>query len=580
MTYHLGLRRPLLTLIVMAALTVLLPAAAQAATDGPVVNFQANGVNGPIDGNLINNDSGVQLPPASISVQITGDSSFACYGDGLSAGNAPGNTVAALLQQFDAWTNSGGDYGTLTFEGTTANLESLNFNDAPNTYGWDLWIEDGGQWNYSDLGQDGLTGGLCQTLNNGDQVVLQDNYLNTTGYSGGLVPDTPLVVVNLPQTVSAGDSFTATIDTLEPPPDGQGYPDWEANARNMQPVPAVGYYASFDGETSVQADSSGDVTFTPSVSDYNNIGVAQVVAAVNDPNSDYTNPFTGTKTTSAVTLPTGSDSDNSAFSLPTDACFYGGSAAQAPSNCTGSVGGSATAFTTQAIDTLSAPQYITLTPAAGVVQITGASVSGNDQDAFVISSDSCTGNGGTIDSAYDQTSPPPTGEAATCAIGVRFAPWVAQTASADLNIATDATNATGGVYTIPLSGSGGSLPTGPTGAPGSIGTTGLTGAAGATGAQGKVGPQGKTGPRGKAGENAVCIVKRAKKAPKVTCKLEGTGSSKTTHKTNAKLVRDGRTVATGTLSDLKATRKLKANYRYTLRFRQAGRLVSLVIRLS
>jgi hypothetical protein len=125
--------------------------------------------------------------------------------------------------------------------------------------------------------------------------------------------------------------------------------------------------------------------------------------------------------------------------------------------------------------TVSAPQTITLTNSGGTPLQLAAETFGDSSPAlasdrpedFLVGSSSC---GGEI--AFEQS----------CQLTVRFAPQEAGTSTATLQIAS---NAGAGPTTIALSGTGGSLPQGPTGADGK-------------GAQGPAGPQGERGPAGPA----------------------------------------------------------------------------------
>ena len=162
---------------------------------------------------------------------------------------------------------------------------------------------------------------------------------------------------------------------------------------------------------------------------------------------------------------------------------------------------------TQPQQTLSPPQTITLTNEGGnSLLIDGTtfadstpSLTTDHPEDFLIGSSSCMG---------------PISFESTCRLTVRFAPQGEGVRTATLQIAG---NTGAGPTVIALSGTGGTLPQGPTGATGSEGPTGATGttgapgatgvagatgtegAAGAPGIQGQVGVAGSTGPQGPAG---------------------------------------------------------------------------------
>jgi hypothetical protein len=139
----------------------------------------------------------------------------------------------------------------------------------------------------------------------------------------------------------------------------------------------------------------------------------------------------------------------------------------------------ALSFPTQAESTLSAWQTVTITNAGGAsLAVTGLTFNGSDPQDYLITSDGCLGS---------------IAPAATCQIGVGFAPQAQGARSASLVIATNDPNSPASVS---LSGTGGPLPqgaTGPAGPPGAIGATGPRGSTGATGSRGATGHRGPAG---------------------------------------------------------------------------------------
>lgn len=163
----------------------------------------------------------------------------------------------------------------------------------------------------------------------------------------------------------------------------------------------------------------------------------------------------------------------------------------------------------QPLSTVSAPQTISVTDTGdGPLQVSGVSFGGEDPEDFLIGSSNCWGE------VY---------AGGGCDVEVRFAPQARGARSATLQIES---NDPAGPATVTLSGEGGSLPTGATGATGPAGGIGLTGAAGATGATGQrgpTGPRGATGPRGRSGkvELVECTaVKRGKARPQQVCEVK------------------------------------------------------------
>ncbi|HKZ14192.1 MAG TPA: metallophosphoesterase [Solirubrobacterales bacterium] len=111
-------------------------------------------------------------------------------------------------------------------------------------------------------------------------------------------------------------------------------------------------------------------------------------------------------------------------------------------------------------------------------------------------------------------------------------------------------------------------PAGPKGDPGSTGAAGAAGAKGETGATGSTGATGKTGAKGAPGRDAkvTCKVTGARGAQDVACtvKIAGKSAGRVPTHADARLVRDGRTYATGTTTHLRARRTV-ARGDYVLR---------------
>lgn len=129
-------------------------------------------------------------------------------------------------------------------------------------------------------------------------------------------------------------------------------------------------------------------------------------------------------------------------------------------------------FASQPRYTLSAAQTVTITNTGGMpLDIRRIELTGTDADDFIVAGDDCRGR--MLPAGYD----------ATCTVRVRFAPTAAGGRSATLRV----TDQWGESIAVSLSGTGGDLPAGP------------TGATGPPGAQGPTGPQGPTGQQGPAG---------------------------------------------------------------------------------
>lgn len=125
-------------------------------------------------------------------------------------------------------------------------------------------------------------------------------------------------------------------------------------------------------------------------------------------------------------------------------------------------------------------------------------------------------------------------------------------------------------------------PKGDAGAAGTNGVDGTNGSNGAKGETGAAGAKGDKGDRGPAGAAAkiTCSVKRGKGAPKVTCTV--TRASKSTRaalaRASARLVRGGRTYATGTTTRLKGRRAV-ARGRYVLRVKAGASALTFPVRV-
>jgi hypothetical protein len=127
-------------------------------------------------------------------------------------------------------------------------------------------------------------------------------------------------------------------------------------------------------------------------------------------------------------------------------------------------------FGTQALDTYGAPQQLTVTnTGTGALSVAGAQLSGGGSDAFLITADTCTNAQLAI--------------GASCTIDVRFGPTATGPRSATLTVSSDDSASP---LSIPLGGTGGTLPQGPPGTNGTNGTNGRVGATGPTGPAGQI----------------------------------------------------------------------------------------------
>lgn len=197
-----------------------------------------------------------------------------------------------------------------------------------------------------------------------------------------------------------------------------------------------------------------------------------------------------------------------------------------------SLGGAALSFGTQPQASVSAPAPLTITDTGeGPLQITGETFAGADPGDFLIGASNC---GAEI------------APGGSCELQVRFAPQGPGAREATLQIES---NDPGSPASVALTGTGGALPRGETGAKGEAGATGL---AGAKGEAGPTGQQGAQGPPGRAGSVVLiaCIkIGNGRGPARQTCearkgpmpfKLQGTGA-----KLASVLRRDGRVYARG-----------------------------------
>ena len=207
----------------------------------------------------------------------------------------------------------------------------------------------------------------------------------------------------------------------------------------------------------------------------------------------------------------------------------------------------------QTRETIGAPRTVTLTATADGVRPARVRTTGDD---FLISADTCTQ--ATLD------------EGEACSVGVRFAP-AAEGAGAATLLVTDATG--DAITAVELAGTGETAVSagpgtvgaaGPAGPPGAAGDQGPAGTNGLAGSQGPAGRAGKRGPRGR----AVSVSCRIAGKQRVRCTVRYASGTRAKGSTNARLVRGGRTYATGRLSALRATRKLTRGA-YTLRIGRA-----------
>lgn len=532
MFYSSGSRRILRALPVVAAFALVLAGAPAASAAGPKAYLQVNDLTGRVTGGV------AQLGIASDAPVDGGALPFGGACGALAAQKYPADSVGALLAAFDpAWSiqpGSGFD-AELTISAITHVASSLGF--MAETPAWHLWINN----TYYNFGQD-MTGALCHALDEGDVVVLQATERRFAGGDTTFgLPTTPQLRVEPPATVVAGQPLTATVAAFAPADSG-GASGWGANAVPGVRSTSAGYGLGFDGGATFAAtDAQGRATLTVPG---NASGSVSLIAIAG---------------TDAGALPTATGR-SSAFSVPVSVCVYD---AQPASPCAATLSAATPGFgAAQARETLGAPRAIVVTPALGTAQVTDVTLAGPDVDDFIISSDRCTGV------ALDS------GAGTACTVNVRFSPSVVGARHAALQVTSTASNT---VLSVPLDGVGGSLASGPAGPVGQDGAAGAKGDGGARGAGGAAGPGGASGatgtagPQGKAGKNgrdAVCTVKRAKGAPKVTCKLTSAKSARAT------LTRLGRVYARGTVASLRAIRMVRPGA-YTLRYRSVARRVTV-----
>ncbi len=520
MSYSSGLRRTLRALPFAAALAIALPASASAAA-GPTVTVRVEDLAGTLVSPFVTADQ----PYRTISLGAAGDAPVAAAPNldcGLSsgAGTAPANSAAAALEQADPTWNV--DYSswpyTLTFGGVTHDLRTV---DSTNSVAWEVWFDHTATDGNSILN----AAWFCQALADGETLTLQAATLVSDTGSYPFDVRSPLVALeNVPQTVAPDTAFTVNA---------------VAYGLDGAQAPGAGYLVSADNGSAVTADSAGDTTLTLTGGGYHVLDARQPADT----------------------------EGNAPRALRRPICVYDGTS---DSPCAGTLSASTVDLGTQARGTIGAAAPVVVTPALGRVTITGARLVSGDVDDFLLTSDTCTGT--TVHSGTGAATP-------TCAVRVRFAPSVGGSRTAVLRVTSTATN---GPLDVMLTGTGGAPGTGTPGQPGdkgdkgdagAVGANGATGATGANGPAGPVGPggpagsAGPAGPQGKAGRDAICTVKRAKGAPKVTCKLT------TAKGTKAALTRRGRVYARGTVASLRAIRRVPAGS-YTLRYRSHGRVVA------
>ncbi len=212
---------------------------------------------------------------------------------------------------------------------------------------------------------------------------------------------------------------------------------------------------------------------------------------------------------------------------------------------------------TQPLETIGPPHEITVTAGSEEMRIRHLQMQGPNSSDFILTADECTG---------EMLQP---GE--TCTFAVRFTPSATGPRSASLTVGTDTPTS----LQVTLSGEGGTLPTGERGP---IGETGKGGATGQQGPVGGLGTQGKAGARGLAGRAAKVTCHVAKSARKIACSvtLEGTRMSRDAH---ARLTKNGRTYALGSLRSLRLSRTLRSGV-YTLTLTSAGHTVTIPVSLG
>jgi exopolysaccharide biosynthesis protein/3',5'-cyclic AMP phosphodiesterase CpdA len=241
-------------------------------------------------------------------------------------------------------------------------------------------------------------------------------------------------------------------------------------------------------------------------------------------------------------------------------------------------------FPDQIVGTISAGQRVVITNSGdkplNVSSLKIEDVDGKSAGDFIVADESCT---------KGEIAP-----GAACAVLVRFAPSREKVTSHERLVIADDTadkshvvDLTGTSVPSPAIGEKGDQgdtgPQGATGATGPQGDTGAKGDKGAAGVAGAVGPVGATGAKGAKGDKGdpgqdaavTCKVKTTNKKQAVTCTVVYVGTQATTRSAKAKatkavkaskarLIRAGKTYASGKVGALKVTRKLTRGT-YTLR---------------
>jgi hypothetical protein len=225
---------------------------------------------------------------------------------------------------------------------------------------------------------------------------------------------------------------------------------------------------------------------------------------------------------------------------------------------TAAITGGPLAFAPQAASTLSAAQTITIASTGdAALRVARIAATGVDADDFLVSHDTCTGVA--------------VGVGATCTVHVRFTPSGAGAKAATLTIAD---NAQGGGASVPLTGIGGALPTGPqgpggaAGAAGAVATVPTTPAIPATPATPK--PAVATTKPAVPAAKIACTTttqkaaKTKKAAKAVSCKVTSTRAGQTISTATLRLARGTVTYATATLRHVTHTTTARLTPRRTL----------------
>ncbi|MGA9874945.1 MAG: hypothetical protein WBQ21_03965 [Solirubrobacteraceae bacterium] len=520
------------------------PSAALAAT-GPTITVQVNSAKEVLDSGTVQL-GGPGEPPIVLNQGEDGElSQIKC--PSLKEGELPADSVAAALLALSDNLSVIELEGSreLEFEGFRLPMKSFSYaTPEPGTFdeGWQLWVGE----HYFNLGAT-PTLGLCDSVNEGETVVLQASYL--VGASEPYVPDTSHIQIEgVPTSVVVGQRFTVTVAAFEPSL------EWGQENNETLRTTGAGYSVSLDGGIPAQTNSSGEATLTATAADE---GAVQLVARAGS--------------SPKLELPTADG--NSALSVPVAVNVI----AQASE-----LSAAADQFAAQAMDTIGAPQSVVVSAQDGGAQIASVRIAGSDAQDFLLSADGCTG--ATVDS-QTQT---------TCTVGVRFAPSQEGARTAMLVLTSTAGTDT---LEVPLSGNGAALqsgpaseqgpsgpageqgssgpagelgPSGPTGSQGSPGGPGTQGPAGVQGPAGAVGPRGLTGPPGR---DATCRVLRGHGAPQIKCTLKGTKAGVS----QASLTRGGRIYARGTVASLHPVHGRLTPGSYTLRYRLDGRGLAIAV---